>query len=190
METYKVKTSTTFAYFFEALKSYVVDLYATDHETGEPLQNVDQNNLSEKAQQQIFEVARQFWYLAKNHINVFVGGTPDGIETKLHPYYGPQPGPDCNTLDYFALRFASALSGCGLRFGDTIPEAVTDFYDENDAIENLEKIASLFLGEVHLSISGEDDMGCPILDFDCGPEITLRFGDISGFSRYPKTAKY
>lgn len=190
-----ISTSHNFDVFFEALKQYTVELYGRDYDTDEMLGDAD--DLSDTATQQLFEVARQFWALSKNHIAIFLNDvtardTANGVTIRSVTEHR-HDAEDTEVLKQMAVWFASAFNGAGLSFTDTTLEVIQTGRDterEYDGIatqEMLDQLAQFFYGEVSIYAENQDDE--TVLHFDCAPALTLRWGNATNLRTYPPTVK-
>lgn len=200
-----ILTTSAFDLFFSSLQNHVVALYARDYDTDEVIGDAD--DLGEVATQELFEVARTFWNLAKHHMAIFLHDI-DSPHTGYNYYGGQVPledgsrpwrsslqhrrdNEDTKTLDQLAYWLACSFGGLGPAFTDTtlgvgqFPEDDGREYDGNASQEMLDQYASLFLGEVCISAETVDND--TVLSFDCAPSLTLRFGDVRGLTTYPTT---
>ena len=168
--TYQITTSAKFDAFFNAIKTYCVDLYLID-DNGEPIEGFTGDDLSQDAERILLEVTRLFWSQGLRHINVFL---TDGNEVTHQ---------DRDVLDQFGHWLAAAFGGHEIRFTDTSVDVERDGlpYDGENSQEQLEILASYFFSDCGMYV----EEGA--IHIDGVPCLQLHWAQAgSSFNEYPR----
>jgi hypothetical protein len=169
--TYQIITSAKFDAFFDAVKTYCVELYLID-DNGEQIEGFTGDDLSRDAEHSLLEVTRLFWSLGKRHINVFL---TDGNKLTRQ---------DRDVLDQFGCWFVAAFGGHGISFTDTSVDVERERdgvpYDGDNSQEQLEILARYFFSDCGMYVEDNE------VQIDLAPCLQLRWAQAgSSFNEYP-----